>query len=326
MGPLTTMLVLLVITCITNCIFCSANLLPNNPPQYNPLPPNTPQYNPPPPNPPQYNLPPQYNQQPPIAPQYNQPPPNAPQYNPHQPARNLPPQTPPQPQTQNLPPYSPHPPQSPPHQTPQQYNPPPQHAQGYCDPKSPPKCSTKTELPYCILDEDYPAYDIAQKISQDSLFLKKYADKANQSADDLIEGITKATEESFDYSFYTGASKGNSPYDSTNWIGPEGTLCPSETVYVKITRAVNVEGYWRIILQHIPEGYGYGHYNYTQTTRLETCLFPSSSCRLLSPCYQTSCSQQYVYHRMLAVDPCDSYRGFFVDTFKLPSACSCTLP
>merc|ERR1711892_975340 len=235
MGPLTTMLVLLVITCITNCIFCSANLLPNNPPQYNPLPPNTPQYNPPPPNPPQYN--------------------------PHQPARNLPPQTPPQ--TQNLPPYSPHPPQSPPHQTPPQYNPPPQHAQGYCDPKTPPKCSTKTELPYCIVDEDYPAYDIAQKISQDSLFLKKYADKANQSADDLIEGITKATEESFDYSFYTGASEGNSPYDSTNWIGPEGTLCPSETVYVKITRAVNVEGYWRIILQHIPEGYGYGHYNYT---------------------------------------------------------------
>merc|ERR1711862_342696 len=71
----------------------------------------------------------------------------------------------------------------------------------------------------------------------------------------------------------------------------------------KITRAVNVEGYWRIILQHIPEGYGYGHYNYTQTTRLETCLFPDSACRLLAPCYQSKCTQKFVHHRMLSWTP-----------------------
>jgi len=120
----------------------------------------------------------------------------------------------------------------------------------------------------------YPAYDIAVKISQDALFLKKYADIADQSADDLVELITKPQEENFDYHYYTGASKGPSKYDASHWIGPEGYLCPSDVDYAKITRAVNVEGYWRIILQHIPEGYGYGHYNYTQTTRLETCFFP----------------------------------------------------
>jgi len=275
----------------------------------------------------QYNQPPpnqqQYNQPPPNQQQYNQPPPpNVPQFNQQQQIRNRPPRTP-----QQSPPYSPHPPHTPAHQGPPQYNPPPpQQAQSYCNPKTPPKCAGKSDLPYCLDDADYPSYDIAQKISQDSLFLKKYADKANQSADDLIEGISKADEESHDYSYYTGASKGDSPYDSTNWIGPEGSLCPSDTAYVKITRAVNVEGYWRVILQHIPEGYGYGHYNYTQTTRLETCLFPSSSCRLLAPCYRSSCTQQYIYHRMLALDPCDFYRGFFIDTFKLPSACSCSLP
>eukprot|EP00090_Calanus_glacialis_P015058 TRINITY_DN23931_c0_g1_i1.p1 TRINITY_DN23931_c0_g1~~TRINITY_DN23931_c0_g1_i1.p1 ORF type:complete len:318 (+),score=56.14 TRINITY_DN23931_c0_g1_i1:32-985(+) len=314
--------VLLVLTCITSHILCSASQLPPNQPSYNPhqptrnLPPQTPQqhqtqnlppYSPHSPHAPPHQSPPQYNPPPQSQPQYNPLPPaqSPPQYNP-------PAQSPPQ--------YNPPPP------NPLQYNQPPQQAQGYCDPKTAPKCSTETDLPYCINDAEYPAYDIANKISQDSLFLKKYADKANQSADDLIEGITKETEESFNYSFYTGASKGDSPYDSTNWIGPEGSLCPSETAYVKITRAVNVEGFWRIILQHIPEGYGHGHYNYTQTTRLETCLFPSSSCRLLAPCYQSSCTQQYVYHRMLSVDPCDSYRGFFVDTFKLPSACSCSLP
>ena len=29
---------------------------------------------------------------------------------------------------------------------------------------------------------------------------------------------------------------------------------------------------------------------------------------------------------MLSYDPCDPYRGFFMDTYKLPSACSCHIP
>merc|ERR1711910_249938 len=169
------------------------------------------------------------------------------------------------------------------------------HGYGYCDPKAPPKCAEGSDLPYCILDKEYPAYDVAAKISQDALFLKKYADIADQSADDLVEVITKPQEESFDYSYYTGASKGPSKYDATHWIGPEGYLCPSDV-------------------------------DYAQTTRLETCLFPDSACRLLAPCYQSKCTQKYVYHRMLSVDPCDPYRGFFIDTYKLPSACSCHVP
>merc|ERR1711902_177740 len=217
----------------------------------------------------------------------------------------------------------PTPPPPPPHPAP--YAPAPPH-HSYCDPKAPPKCAEGSDLPYCVLDPEYPAYDIAHKISQDALFLKKYADVADQSANDLVQDITKEQEETFDYKYYTGASKGPSPYDATHWIGPEGYLCPSDVDYAKIPRAVNVEGYWRIILQHIPEGYGYGHYNYTQTTRLETCLFPDSACRLLAPCYQSKCTQKYVYHRMLSVDPCDPYRGFFIDTYKLPSACSCHIP
>jgi hypothetical protein len=29
---------------------------------------------------------------------------------------------------------------------------------------------------------------------------------------------------------------------------------------------------------------------------------------------------------MVSLDPCDLYRGFFIDTYKLPSACSCHVP
>ena len=113
-------------------------------------------------------------------------------------------------------------------------------------------------------------------------------------------------------------------------IGPEGYLCPSQVDYVKLHRALNVEGFWRVILQHVPHHgphHGYGHsYNYTQTTRLEACLTPDSACRLLAPCYGSKCTQKYVYHRMLSFDPCDPYRGFFIDTYKLPSGCSCHIP
>merc|ERR1740137_352695 len=85
---------------------------------------------------------------------------------------------------------------------------------GYCDPKAPPKCAEGSDLPYCVVDKEYPAYDIANKISQDALFLKKYADVADQSADDLVQDIAKLQEESFDYKYYSGASKGPSPYDA----------------------------------------------------------------------------------------------------------------
>merc|ERR1719229_1520764 len=90
------------------------------------------------------------------------------------------------------------------------------HGYGYCDPKAPPACAEGSDLPYCVEDKEYPAYDIAIKISQDALFLKKYADIADQSADDLVDGITKPQEESSDYSYYTGASKGPSKYDASH--------------------------------------------------------------------------------------------------------------
>merc|ERR1712168_1685647 len=65
-----------------------------------------------------------------------------------------------------------------------------------------------------------------------------------------------------------------------------------------------------------------------QNTRLPTRSprTPDSACRLHAPCYQSKCTQKYVYHRMVSVDPCDPYRGFFIDTYKLPSACSCHIP
>ncbi|XP_037775833.1 neurotrophin 1-like [Penaeus monodon] len=130
--------------------------------------------------------------------------------------------------------------------------------------------------------------------------------------------VSKDQEEAFDYSYYTGASTGDSPYDATHWGGPEGYICPSEVVYAMPKRAQNADGKWRVIVNDV-------HY-YSQTARLETCLFPESACRALAPCYQSHCTQKSVYHRLLSCDPCDPYKGLFIDIYKMPSACSCHLP
>ena len=136
----------------------------------------------------------------------------------------------------------------------------------YCDPKAPPACAVDSDLPYCLVDAEYPDYEVANKISQDPIFLKKYSDVADQSADDLVQDIIAPQEAAFNYEYYTGASKGPSPYDATHWIGPEGYLCPSDVKYAMPKRARNVNGEWRVVVNDV-------HY-YTQTARMETCLTP----------------------------------------------------
>jgi len=183
----------------------------------------------------------------------------------------------------------------------------------YCDPKAAPKCAENTTNTVCLTDEEYPTYEIKYAIDYDPLVLKKYADVADQSADDLVDGISKAQEEAFDYSFYNGQQ-----FDQGNWVGGEGFICPSDVAYSRPLRAQNVEGEWRVIVQDVAY--------YTQTQRVETCLFPEAACRTLAPCFHSKCVQKYVYHRMLSMDPCDTYKGLFIDTYKLPSACSCHIP
>merc|ERR1711970_5668 len=152
------------------------------------------------------------------------------------------------------------------HPAPAYGHPAPKYEHEYCDPTAAPACNANSTLTYCLEDDEYPTYEIKGAISHDHLFAKKYAGVADQSADDLVDGVTKDQEEAFDYSYYTGASTGDSPYDVTHWAGPEGYICPSDVVYATPKRAQNVEGKWRVIVNDV-------HY-YSQTARLETCLSP----------------------------------------------------
>ncbi|XP_064111288.1 uncharacterized protein LOC135218768 [Macrobrachium nipponense] len=182
-------------------------------------------------------------------------------------------------------------------------------APSFCDPHNPPACASNGSY-YCMHDSYYPTHDVELAIGDDPHLVQKYADVSEQSADDLVTQIAASQEAEFDYSYYIPAV-----YDITHWIGPEGYLCPSKVIYGTPKRARNVKGEWRVIVNGIRY--------YTQTARIETCLFPLTPCRMLAPCFKSKCIQKFIYHRMLSYDPCDPYKGLFVDIYKLPSACSC---
>ena len=145
--------------------------------------------------------------------------------------------------------------------------------------------------------------------------LKDYADVADQSADNLVNGLTSLAEAHFGYSNYKGKF-----FEKGHWAGGGGYICPSDILYARPARAMNVDGEWRVIVQEMAWP------GYTQTQRIETCLFPDASCRTLAPCFESKCLQKYVYQRMLSFDACDPQKEIFIDIYKLPSSCSCHVP
>jgi len=166
----------------------------------------------------------------------------------------------------------------------------------YCNPRKAPTCAKTDTETFCLKDTEYPekevkvclvrtlihfsncfitfalSISVQYAIDYDPLVLKKYADIAEQSADNLVDGLTSLAEAHFDYSNYKGKF-----FEKGHWSGDEGYICPSDVVCARPLRAVNVDGEWRVIVQDIVWP------GYTQTQRVEKCLFPGASCRTLAP-------------------------------------------
>merc|ERR1712048_755453 len=68
------------------------------------------------------------------------------------------------------------------------------------------------------------------------------------------------------------------------------------------------------------QGYGIGYEKYTQTQRLEQCMYPGAPCSFIDPAFHSGCLQKHNFVRLLAY----TYEeGLHIDSFKLPIACSC---
>jgi hypothetical protein len=83
----------------------------------------------------------------------------------------------------------------------------------------------------------------------------------------------------------------------------------------------NIDGNWRVIVQDAKA--------IIQRERIVLCTRMDDICqmpgKLFGPlqCHTSRCTQKFIVRELLAYDLCDPSRGAFVDSFKIPSACSC---
>ncbi|XP_057378565.1 protein spaetzle 4-like [Daphnia carinata] len=162
----------------------------------------------------------------------------------------------------------------------------------YCNPNAPPPCVNK-RFGFCISDDDYPDDDI-KLATEFSELADKFSSKSIGD-DEPVNSLANAV---------------------------NNTGCVTTSLIVKPLRARNIDGDWRVIVQDAR--------NIFQWTLMVVCSNTDASCHnpeRITPvfCFNGKCKQLFAVRRLLAFDPCNPDRQVFVDSFKLPTECSCRL-
>ncbi|XP_047738899.1 uncharacterized protein LOC125178657 [Hyalella azteca] len=181
-----------------------------------------------------------------------------------------------------------------------------------CRPVESPACAPQG-ADFCLTDPSYPRREVLQALSSNARLASYFANASStgpRGSFSLVAGLSRQRELSFGYSYHNPGL-----YDVTHWLGTEGYVCPSVVSYNLPLRAKNAQGRWRVIVQNVA--------NVVQRIRTERCLHPEHPCRLVAPRYGSRCVQKFSLTQLLVMDPCDVTNRLFVDTFSLPSACSC---
>ncbi|XP_053204831.1 probable cyclin-dependent serine/threonine-protein kinase DDB_G0292550 [Panonychus citri] len=109
-----------------------------------------------------------------------------------------------------------------------------------------------------------------------------------------------------------GASNNNGGGSSSKDTASSGYVCPSEVLYGKPKLARNMKGDWKVIVNAA---------EFTQTVRMEKCLRPNQRCNYVTNIGIASrCAQVHSFHRLMVFE---KGKGFYIDTFRIPTACSC---
>lgn len=104
--------------------------------------------------------------------------------------------------------------------------------------------------------------------------------------------------------------------DSSFNAKASGFICSSEILYGRPKLAKNTKNQWKVIVN---AG------QYTQSLRMEKCLKPDKECSLVQTAAAaigatSTCAQIHSIHRLVVFE---KGRGFYIDTFKIPTGCTC---
>jgi hypothetical protein len=179
-----------------------------------------------------------------------------------------------------------------------------------------PRCDKFTS-DICVDDFEYPEQAIVDEIyKRREIFELMYSEVRDNTP--LVDGIPRDVEESYSYDYYYNDNK-DSQTSSSEKGNPEeksspgaGFVCPSEVLYGKPKLARNKKGEWKVIVNAA---------EFTQTVRMEKCLKPNSKCNYISfNDFESRCAQVHSFHRLLVFE---KGKGFYIDTFRIPTACTC---
>ncbi|XP_063601692.1 uncharacterized protein LOC134777770 [Penaeus indicus] len=196
-----------------------------------------------------------------------------------------------------------------------------------------PSCARDTNRSYCLLDESYPSAFIAEELALHYEFLK---DLWRPSEMPGVHNSSYATPPAFTRSSRQGNTKqaktkikptksgreeeeeaegkGKGRRWSSKKEAGEGWSCPTHQHRERLSMARNTRGKWRLIVNVD------GNPSLRQTTSLEECASEETSCDLLPTLVTSRCVQKHVIHNLLSWAP---EEGFYVDSYRLPSACVC---
>ncbi|CAL4158597.1 unnamed protein product [Meganyctiphanes norvegica] len=91
-------------------------------------------------------------------------------------------------------------------------------------------------------------------------------------------------------------------------------VCGSVVESARLGWAQNTRGQWLVVINTD---------KFPQSVRIETCKYGGRRCEYLPPCYKSTCIQRSSYAKLIAIDPTRPSVRPRVETFLLPSACSC---
>lgn len=186
-----------------------------------------------------------------------------------------------------------------------------------------PRCD-KFTASICVDDFEYPEQAIVDEIyKRREIFELMYSDDAPKPGEQtsLVDGIPRDVEESYVYETQDddqrdsneAASSMTTLKDGIHGTSASGYVCPSEVLYGRPKLAKSVSGEWKVIVN---AG------EFTQTLRMEKCLKPNARCNFIMPPLETRCAQVHSVHRLMVFE---KGRGFFVESFKIPTGCNCQI-
>lgn len=176
-------------------------------------------------------------------------------------------------------------------------------------------CDGSRDLGWCELGDKYPKKYVNQVVAACQEVIERMYVEVPHSFEKLSD--TSNFKAELDNSSISREARERGSHDAWSWASyfHQGSLCDSETGFLRPETAKDTSGKWNIIVQTD---------SLKQRVPIEMCRKTNSSCKKMVNCgLKSQCLQKYNYHLLLSVNPVQKHDCPFMKLYRFPSACVC---